>query len=287
MVFASILDDFFNDFRMCFASPFRYLFFMYFWSFPNRFLNRANHEIIKNPLVFIGLFALGTFRTQPIFRRISIQKTSNFRIVFSWNSWLFRHRFSHRFFHRFLMENSSQKSSISSWRGEPFGDLFATFSEGRLLDAFWLSFGSLLAHFGFPFGSRWLTFGSRWLTFGSLWLPFGSLLVSLGSLLVPFPSLLLTQGSIFSLLLYPVLIFRIFLNFPWKYRAKSDSYIISFAFFKRLWLLGWSVWQRHADQKRQRERVNSNNRPNKFRKSHSRSFKSYFPEAHRTHPNRK
>ena len=31
----------------------------------------------------------------------------------------------------------------------------------------------------------------------------------------------------------------------------------------------------------------SNNRPNKFRKSHSRSFKSYFPEAHRTHPNRK
>ena len=57
-----------------------------------------------------------------------------------------------------------------------------------------------LAHFGLPFGS--------------LWVPFGSLLVSLGSLLVPFPSLLLTQGSIFSLLLYPVVIFRIFLNFP-------------------------------------------------------------------------
>ena len=161
---------------------------------------------------------------------------------------------------------------------------------GSLMALFWLPFGSLwlpLASFWLTFGSRWLTFGSRWLTFGSLWLPFGSLLVSLGSLLVPFPSLLLTQGSIFSLLLYPVVIFRIFLNFPWKYRAKSDSYIISFAFFKRLWLLGWSVWQRHADQKRQRERVNSNNRPNKFRKSHSRSFKSYFPEAHRTHPNRK
>ena len=137
-----------------------------------------------------------------------------------------------------------------------------------------------LAHF-------WLPFGALWLTLGSLWLPFGSLLVSLGSLLVPFPSLLLTQGSIFSLLLYPVVLFRISWNFPWKYRAKSDSYIISFAFFKRLWLLDWSVWQRHADQKRQRERVNSNNRPNKFRKSHSRSFKSYSPEAHRTHPNRK
>ena len=140
---------------------------------------------------------------------------------------------------------------------------------GSLLPPFWRP----LAHFGFPFAH-----------FG---LPFGSLLVSLGSLLVPFPSLLLTLGSIFSLLLYPVVIFRISWNFPWKYRAKSNSYIISFAFFKRLWLLGWSVWQRHADQKRQRERVNSNNRPNKFRKSHSWSFKSYFPEAHRTHPNRK
>ena len=101
---------------------------------------------------------------------------------------------------------------------------------------------SLLPHFGFPFASLGLLLTPLWrfllsfllplapfwrpfprfcppltllcLTFGSLWLPFGSLLVSLGSLLVPFPSLLLTQGSIFSLLLYPVLIFRIFLNFP-------------------------------------------------------------------------
>ena len=91
---------------------------------------------------------------------------------------------------------------------------------GEFFDAFWSPFGSLLAPFCLPFGSLWLplasfwlTFGSRWLTFGSLWLPFGSLLVSLGSLLVSFPSLLLTQGSIFSLLLYPVIIFRIFLNF--------------------------------------------------------------------------
>ena len=82
---------------------------------------------------------------------------------------------------------------------------------------FWMHFGRPLAHFWLPFGSHWLTFGSLWLTFGSrwltfrsFWLPFGSLLVSLGSLLVPFASLLLTRGSIFSLLLYHVLIFCIF-----------------------------------------------------------------------------
>ena len=111
MVLASILEDLFDDFPMFFASLFRDLFFMFFWSFPNRFLNRANHEIIKQPLVFIGLFALGTFRTLPIFQRISIQKTSKFRMDFSWNSWLFRHRFSHRFVHRFLMENGSQNGA--------------------------------------------------------------------------------------------------------------------------------------------------------------------------------
>ena len=35
--------------------------------------------------------------------------------------------------------------------------------------------GRLLAHFGHPWASKWLTFGSPWLTFGTLWLPFGSL----------------------------------------------------------------------------------------------------------------
>ena len=122
---------FFDDFPMFFASHVWDVFVMFFWSFPNRFLNRANHEIIKNPLVLIGLFALGTFRTLPIFQRISIQKTSNFRMDFSWNSWPFRHRFSHRFVHRFLMENGSQKAPISSLSGEGFCSLFATFSEDR------------------------------------------------------------------------------------------------------------------------------------------------------------
>ena len=193
MVLASILDDFFDDFPMFFASLFRHLFFMFFWSFPNRFLNRANHEIIKKPLVFIGLFALGTFRTQPIFRRISIQKTSNFRIVFSWNSWLFRHRFSHRFFHRFLMENDSKTEPKSIRRYDHFGSLFATFSEGRLFDAFWSPLGSLwapfwlplapfwhpLAHFWRPLAPFWRhlapfwhPLAHFWLTFGVFWLTF-------------------------------------------------------------------------------------------------------------------
>ena len=122
---------------------------------------------------------------------------------------------------------------------------------------FLMHFGRPLAHFWFPFGSRWLTlgslwltFGSRWLTFGSLWLPFGSLLMSLGSLLMPFASLLLTRESIFSLLLYPVLMFRIFSIFH-----ENIMQILVLNNFQC--------------------------------KSHSRSIKSYFPEAHRTHPNRK
>ena len=52
----------------------------------------------------------------------------------------------------------------------------------------------------------------------------------------------------------------------------------SFAFFRRLRLLDWSVWQRHANQKRQRERVNSNNRPNKFRKSNLGPSNRIFPK---------
>ena len=101
---------------------------------------------------------------------------------------------------------------------------FAPFSRPCLLCWFCVEFGSLLAHF-------WLPLAHFWLPFGSLWLPFGSLLVSLGSLLVSFPSLLLTQGSVFSLWLYSALVSLTFLNFPWKYRAKSDSYIISLSPF--------------------------------------------------------
>ena len=99
--FGSILDAFFDDFSMILALLFRDLFLMIFSSFTNRFLNRANHEIIKKPLVFIGFSALGTFRTRSIVRRISIRKSHNFGIICSWISRLFRHRFSHWLFHWF------------------------------------------------------------------------------------------------------------------------------------------------------------------------------------------
>ena len=47
--------------------------------FQNYFVNHANHEIIKNPFVFIGYSALGTFRTRSIFQRFPIQN----RIIFA------------------------------------------------------------------------------------------------------------------------------------------------------------------------------------------------------------
>ena len=46
MDLGSILDAFFDDFAMIVALPFRDLLLMNSSSFPNRFLNRANHEII-------------------------------------------------------------------------------------------------------------------------------------------------------------------------------------------------------------------------------------------------
>ena len=129
--------------------------------------------------------------------------------------------FSHRFFikfHDFLGINFRIDFFIDFWwkmtskmvrgnlRPEAF---FSSFSRPCLLCSFYVELGSLLAPFWRPLAH----FGLPFAHFG---LPFGSLLVSLGSLLVPFPSLLLTQGSIFSLLLYPVLIFHLFLNFPWN-----------------------------------------------------------------------
>ena len=70
------------------------------------------------------------------------------------------------------------KWAISSCSSPPLPHFFATFSEGRFLNAFWSPFGSLWT----PFGCILVEF---WLPFTCLWLPFGSLLVPFGSLLVP------------------------------------------------------------------------------------------------------
>ena len=89
-------------------------------------------------------------------------------------------------FFRFLVENGSQNAPGKLVRGDPGSILFATFSEGRFLDAFWSPLGSLLApfwlplgHFWLPFAHFWLPLAHFWLTFGVLWLTFGAL----GSLL--------------------------------------------------------------------------------------------------------
>ena len=210
MVFGSIFDHLFDDFSMFFASLFRDHFLMIFLFFPNRFLNRANPKISKIHWVFICYSALGTFRKRSIFLRFSIPKSTYFCIIFHDFSWLFRHRFSHRFFHRFLMENGSQKSSISSWCGEPFCSLFATLSFMLILCWIWLTLGSLLA----PVGSLWAPLGSLWAPFGSLlahfWFP-------LAHFWCPWAYFCTPWGSIFSLLGPPDVIFHFFEYFRWNF----------------------------------------------------------------------
>ena len=90
------------------------------------------------------------------------------------------------------MENGSQKVTYLVRRGEPFGDLFATFSEHRFLDAFWSPFGSLLA----PFGSLLDPFGSLLDPFGFILDPFGSILDPFGAMFDPFGSILLSFGAL-------------------------------------------------------------------------------------------
>ena len=106
---------------------------------------------------------------------------------------------------------------------------------------------SNLAHFGLPFGALWLTLGSLWLTFGALWLTFG----------VPW----LTFGTLSFTFAHPGIHF---LTFPVSYLDFSSLFEFSMKTSCKIWFLNHFLW-----------------------KSHSRSIKSYFPEAHRTHPNRK
>ena len=140
-----------------------------------------------------------------------------FRIVFLGFSSLFRYRFPHRFFHRFLMEPGSPKPPISSLCGDSFSIIFATFSEGRLFDAFWSPVGSPLAPFWLPLAALWLTLGSLWLHLPSFGRPFGSNCLPFGSLLSP-------SGSIFSLLTSPSLNFLHFQAISHKHMLKIILY---------------------------------------------------------------
>ena len=109
-----------------------------------------------------------------IFRKVS-KRCFIFASICHQRSSLFRHRFSHRFVHRFLIENDSKTKPQIIWGGDHFGTFFATFSEGRLLDAFWSSLltapGSLLAPLGSllaPLAHFWHPLAFFWLTLGAL-----------------------------------------------------------------------------------------------------------------------
>ena len=125
----SILDAFFDDFAMIVALPFRDLFLMNCSSFPNRFLNRANHEIIKNTWVLLGYSTVGTFRTRTSVMKIAMQISHNCRIEFSINLLIFRHKLPQRCFLQFVMEICPQNGRFCIAWGSQKSILFATRSE--------------------------------------------------------------------------------------------------------------------------------------------------------------
>ena len=151
----------FNVFRITFPRPF----FDRFSSFPNRFLNRANHEIIKNPLGFHMLFCIRHFSHTINFSKIFNPKSHQFCIVFSC------------FFMTFL-------ASI-------FASIFSSFFDGKWLPkwsggfpvrrSFWILFRDLFRRLIF-----WCILVALWLTFGALLAPFWLPLTPFGFLLHPF-----------------------------------------------------------------------------------------------------
>ena len=110
------------------------------------------------------------------------------------------------------MENGSQNGPGKLTSSDLFGDLFATFSEGRLFDAFWSPLGSLWAPFWLPLAPFWHPLAHFWRPLAPFWLPFrflfapfglhflilvdvGTLLALFGSLLPPFRLLFLVFNT--------------------------------------------------------------------------------------------
>ena len=100
-------------------------------SFPNRFLNRANHEIIKNTLALLGYSTVGTFRTRTSVMKIAMQISHSCRIEFSTNLTIFRHKFPQRCFLQFVMEDCRQNGRLCSAWGSKKSIRFTTRSERR------------------------------------------------------------------------------------------------------------------------------------------------------------
>ena len=81
MLFGSMLGPFFNDFSCFVHCLFEAVFLMMFYSFLGRSLNWANPKNLELSLVFIGYFALGTFRRLSTFRKMS----DKFQTIFASN----------------------------------------------------------------------------------------------------------------------------------------------------------------------------------------------------------
>ena len=82
---------------------------------------------------------------------------------------------------------------------------FATFSEHRVLDAFWSTLGSPLAPFGLPLAPFWLPLPPFWLPLTPFWLPWSPFWLPLAHFWRPFGTLrghFLTFGSILASLLH-------------------------------------------------------------------------------------
>ena len=112
------------------------------------------------------------------------------------------------------MENGSQNGPGKLRCSDLFGDLFATFSEGLLFDAFWSPLGSLWAPFWLPLAPFWHPLAHFWRPLAPFWLPFRFLfapfglhfliLVDFGSLLALFGSLSPTFSNLFNTFSEPI-----------------------------------------------------------------------------------
>ena len=125
---------------------------------------------------------------------------------------------------------------------------------GEFFDAFWSPLGSLLAPFWLPLAHFWLPLAHFWPPLAHFWLPLAPFWLTFG-----FPWL--TFGALCFTFAHPGIHFLTF-----AVSCPHFSYFFEFSTKISCKILVL----------------------NNFRcKSYSRSIKSYFPEAHRTHPNRK
>ena len=118
-----------------------------------------------------------------------------------------------------------------------------------------------LAHFGVPFGALWVTLGVFCSLLAPFWCPLAHFWCPLAPFWLTFGVPWLTFGALSFTFAHPGIHFLTF-----AVSCPHFSYLFEFSMKIpcKIWFLNHFLW-----------------------KSHSRSIKSYFPEAHRTHLNRK